>query len=190
MTTTKSWQHYRDRWVEILRRGTGAGLDVWNRRVLDSGVDTEPALRAWLTARDVTGYAQMLLVMERFGYPDFLTASADELVDGQFADRPELRPIYDRLIAMAREVGEVEVQTRKTYVSLMTRRRKFAVVKATTRSRVDLGLRIEGSRPRGRLESAKVMQDQALTVRIALTTPDDVDQEVADWLSRAYRENA
>jgi len=25
----------------------------------------------------------MLLVMERFGYPDFLLASADELIDGQ-----------------------------------------------------------------------------------------------------------
>jgi hypothetical protein len=29
----------------------------------------------------VTGYAQQLLVMERFGYPDFLTVTADELID-------------------------------------------------------------------------------------------------------------
>lgn len=36
----------------------------------------------------MTGYARSLLVMERFGYPDFLRASGDELIDGQYADRP------------------------------------------------------------------------------------------------------
>ena len=39
----------------------------------------EAALRAWLNERGVTGYGQSLLVMERFGYPDFLRADADEL---------------------------------------------------------------------------------------------------------------
>jgi hypothetical protein len=29
--------------------------------------------------------------MERFGYPDFFIASANDLVDGQYADRPQLR---------------------------------------------------------------------------------------------------
>jgi hypothetical protein len=27
------------------------------------------------------------------GYPDFMTAESDELIDGQYADRPQLRPI-------------------------------------------------------------------------------------------------
>jgi hypothetical protein len=36
-------------------------------------------LRTWLTQQGVTGNAQSHLVMERFGYPDFLLASADEL---------------------------------------------------------------------------------------------------------------
>jgi hypothetical protein len=33
----------------------------------------------------------MVLVMERFGYPDYLLAAADELIDGQYADRPGRR---------------------------------------------------------------------------------------------------
>lgn len=53
----------------------------------------------------VTGYQQMLLVMERFG----------------------------------------------TYTSLLTRRRTFAAVKPTTRSRMDLVLRLDGAEPGGRL---------------------------------------
>jgi hypothetical protein len=38
----------------------------------------------------MTGYAQSLLVMECFGYPAFFLASADELIEGQYADRPQL----------------------------------------------------------------------------------------------------
>jgi hypothetical protein len=52
----------------------------------------EPELHAWLAARGVTGYAQSLPVMERFGYPDFLVASADELIEGQYADRLQTNP--------------------------------------------------------------------------------------------------
>ena len=77
--------------------------------------------------------------MERFGYPDFLTATADELIDAQYAGRGHLRPIFDRVLAMASIVGDVTVQARKGYVSLVSPRRTFAVVRPTTRQRVDLG---------------------------------------------------
>ncbi|MQA88601.1 MAG: hypothetical protein GEV03_29325 [Streptosporangiales bacterium] len=173
----------------LLERRTGAGVAEWNRRVRDTGIGNEQELRAWLAERDVTGYAQMVLVMERFGYPDFLLATADELVDGQYADRPGLRPILDRVLAVAADVGEVQVQARKTYVTLATPRRQFALVKPTTKRRVDLGLRLEGQQPGGRLESGKLLGSDVMTVRIPLQTVDDVDDEVVDWLRRGYAAN-
>jgi hypothetical protein len=136
----------------------------------------------------VTGYAQALLVWERFGYPDFLTAEADELIVGQYADRPQLRPVLDAVLAAVPAVGPVTVQARKTFVSLVTPRRTFAVVQATTKSRVDPGLRLEHERPGGRLLAAKDIG--AATVRIPLARPGDVDDEVIGWLRRAYQENA
>src|SRR5947208_7636276 len=155
MIEVTAWEKMRTLSADLLMRRTGQGVEEWNRRVAESGAATEPELRAWLEERGVTGYGQMLLVMERFGYPDFLTADAQSLVDGQYADRPALRPVYDRLVAIAATLGEVSVQARKTYVSLTTPRRKFAVVKASTKTRVDLGLRLDGVEPAGRLESAK-----------------------------------
>jgi hypothetical protein len=85
-----------------------------------------------MTGRGVTGYQQMLLLMETFGYPAYLLASADELLDGQYADRPQLRPIFDAVVAAAQAVGAVEVQARKTYTTLLTPRRTFAAVRPTT----------------------------------------------------------
>ena len=69
-------------------------------------------------------------------------AEAGGLIAGQYADRPGLRAILDTLLAAAARPGPVTVQARKTFVSLVTPRRTFAVVQATTKRRVDLGLRL------------------------------------------------
>jgi len=183
----KSWREMREWSAALLLDRTGADVAAWNHRIAEAGLDDEPALRAWLAGQGVTGYAQALLVWERFGYPDFLTADADELIEGQYADRPQLRPILDAVLAVLPTFGPVTVQARKTIVSLVTPRRTFAVVQATTRNRVDLGLRLDDTAPAGRLLAARDLG--AATVRIALTGPDDVDDEVRDLLRRAYEEN-
>ena len=112
----------------------------------------------------------------------------DELVDGQYADRPGLRPVLDALLAALPTLGEVTVQARTTLVSLATPRRTFAVIQARTRTRVDLGLRLEHARPGGRLLAARDLG--ASTVRVALTSPEDVDADVLGLLRQAYAENA
>jgi len=124
----------------------------------------------------------------RAGYPDFLTAGAEELIAGQYADRPQLRPVFDAVLAALPTVGPATVQARKTMVSLVTPRRTFAVIQATTKTRLDLGLRLEQQRPGGRLLAARDLG--AATVRIALARPEDVDADVLGWLRRAYAENA
>jgi hypothetical protein len=128
-----------------------------------------------------------MLVMEQFGYPDFLLASADELIDGQYEDRPELRSIFEAVIDAAAGLGEVVVQARKTYVSLVSPRRTFARVQPTTRNRVDLGLRIDGQKPLGRLKASKI--HETMKLQISLASRDDLDTEVLEWLQRAYDQN-
>jgi hypothetical protein len=118
----------------------------------------------------------------------FLTAEADDLIAGQYRDRPRLRPILDAVLAALPALGPVTVQARGTIVSLVTPRRTFAVVKATAKSRVDLGLRLDHTQPGGRLLAARDIG--AATVRIPLTAPDEIDDEVLGWLRRAYDQNA
>src|SRR5579862_6747300 len=164
----RTWLEMRERIEKILERRTGEGIAVWATRVAELGDIDEPQLRLWLTEQGVTGYPQMLLVMERFGYPDFMLASADELIDGQYADRPQLRPVLDEVLLRAMEVGDVDVQARKTWVSLVTPKRTFALVRATTRERVDVGLRLPGVEAGGRLLAARGLGNDYINVRIAL----------------------
>lgn len=188
MIETRDWGRYKDRWARLLEERTALDVDHWNRRIRRAQLNDEESLRAWLTKEGVTGYAQSLLVMERFGYPDFFLASADELIDRQYADRPQLRPIYDAIILAASDLGEIIIQARKTFVSLVAPRRTFARIQPTTKGRVALGLRLENQKPGGRLEPSRI--HESMPLQVCLQSPDEVDTEVRGWLQRAYIENS
>jgi Domain of unknown function (DUF5655) len=188
MTTTLAWQHNRDMWVRVLKKQTGEGVDAWNSRIRKYRFSDEHQLRTWLSQRNVTGYAQQLLVMERFGYPDFVLATADELIYKQYEDAPQLRAVYDAIVKAAASCGEVVLQARKTFVSLVSPRRTFARIQRAGNGRVNLGLRLDGQRPVGRLVRSNL--HETMRLQIPLATEAEVDAEVREWLKRAYVENS
>lgn len=190
MPEPRTWQGMWAKYAARLEEQTGEDVAAWNARVHSEAPDDEDGVRTWLAGRGVTGYPQALLVMERFGWPDFLRRSDAELIDAQYADREDLRPILDRLLAVVHERHpDVEVVGRKGYVPLHTPRRQFAVVKATTKSRVDLGLRLDGEEPGGRLVPAKGLANDTINVRIPLANIDEVDDEVVSSLDEAWNRN-
>lgn len=165
-----SWRRLRD--------------EVERRRVLASDPARSappPAPAQPESGREVTERSARLLA----DHP----ADPDELIAGQYADRPALRPVLDAVLAALPPLGPVTVQARKTCVSLVSPRRTFAAVEATTKSRVDLGLRLAGVAPEGRLLAAKNLNVGSMNLRIALTGPGQVDEEVLGWLRRAYDES-
>ena len=188
MAEALDWRTFRDQQAERLLKLTGHDVAAWNARIAEAGLAERPALKAWLADQGVTGYLEMLLRWETFGYPDFITASGDALVEAQYADRPALRPIYDAVVAAALALGEVTVQTRKGYVSLLTPRRTFARVQATTKTRLDVGLRLQGQAPEGRLARCRI--HETMPVQLGLQALDDLDAEALAWLEKAYAANA
>jgi hypothetical protein len=185
----RSWQEMRKEVTGRLEARTGRSLGEWRREMSSQGFSDRPSLRAWLGGQGITGYPAIYLTMEHFGYPDFLLAGADELIEEQYADRPALRPVLDAVIEVARTLGDVTVQARKTYVSLVGPRRTFASVEPTTRIQVDLGLRLKIPAPSGRLQRSTSMRSGAALMRIALSSAADVDLEVQSWLRRSYDAN-
>lgn len=72
-----------------------------------------------------------------------------------------------------------------TYVSF-GRPRQFAFVQPSTRTRVDVGLRLPGAAPTERLAEAGSFGSGNITHRVALGAPEDVDAELEGWLRDAY----
>lgn len=172
-----------------VKRDTGNDVAAWNERIKERGPSGAADLKAWLNAQGVDGYPAMLLGFETFGYPDYLEASADELVDGQYRDKPAIRPIYDRLIEHLPDVGEVEVQTRKTYVALIGPKRTFASIQPTTKTRVDVGLRFDDESLAKGLVPATSIGQSSMTHKLGISSVDEVNAESIGWLRRAYEAN-
>lgn len=192
--TAKTWQTMVDSNQELLLRKTGHGVAFWAERARTAGMKNDAELRAWMRdEHGVTGYAQYAVSWELFGYPEFMLRGADELLDGQYANHPQLRPIADALLVWASATDGVEIQMRKGYVSLHSPRRKFAQVTRTTNTAVDVALRLDtaglGAAAAGRLEPLKARPGDPFNRRVRLTSVNQVDEEVFDLLARALDQN-
>lgn len=116
-------------------------------------------------------------------------AAAGDPVDTHFeGERASLRPIYERVAALALGLGsDVELGVRGTYIAFR-RNKQFAVAKMAARPlRIELGLRLPGYMPTGRLLAAgKNFGAESATHKVVLAAPEDVDTAVAGWLATAY----
>jgi len=183
-----SWQGMIDWNEELLVRRTGEGSEAWAGKARASGISTEAELSGWLREQGVTGYAAMSVSWKLFGYPEFFLKSGDELIDGQYADRPALRPIADRLMTMALSLDGVWLQARKTYISVHSPRRKFAQITPANKGSLDLLLRVEADDPR--LEAVKVRSGDPFGRRLRFRSPTEVDDGVLAILERAVEQNS
>lgn len=97
-----------------------------------------------------------------------------------------LRPVYDRLVAAVAGFGpDIELQARQTYVALV-RGKQFAVIQPSTKTRVDVGLKLPGIPFGGRLQPSAGTGSGSMTHRVSLTSTAEVDDELIDWLRAAY----
>lgn len=188
-TAAKTWRSMVESNQALLLRKSGHDVAWWAAEGRAAGIANDAELRAWMRDRHgITGYAQYAVSWEMFGYPDFMLHDADELLDAQYANHPELRRVANALLEWAAETDGVEIQLRKGYVSLHSPRRKFAQITRANNSCVDVTLRIDAPAA-GRLEAIKAREGDFFTRRIRLRAEPDVGEDVLAFLARALDEN-
>jgi hypothetical protein len=164
---------------------TGKRLEDWIQLMEEAGPTGTKARMEWLKVEHGLGRDTALSIVEIAegrGNPD-----PEALVEAMFAGpKAGLRPLYEALLAFALSLGEDAKATPcSTYVPLL-RRNTFAIVKPTTRTRIDLGLALPGVEPNARLSAAKGLGSARITHLVGLSTLDDFDDAVKGWLRAAY----
>lgn len=97
-----------------------------------------------------------------------------------------LRPLYERVARMVTGLGpDVATETRKSYIAF-TRGRQFAVAQPTTRTRLDVGLRLPAGVDNPRLQVAKSVGSSSITHRVSVASEEDVDEGLRALLKMAY----
>jgi Domain of unknown function (DUF5655) len=177
--------------TESMRERTGRSLEEWVDLVGASGVDPldQKAVRGWLKeSHGVLQNTQWAIAFAAAEKAGWVQPGIEEYVDNQYAGaKAALRPIFDRLRAVAEGLGDdVSVEGRGGYTPFV-RRRQFAAVAAATKTRVDLGLRFVEA-PDSALLTASNGPGQS-THKVGLSTPDDVTPEVERVLRAAYEQN-
>lgn len=111
--------------------------------------------------------------------------TSSDLVTTQYRGKESLKPIYDRLIKEIKAFGnDVELAPKKAYVSVR-RKRQFAILQPSTKTRFDIGLNLKGVDPSGQLEAAGSWNSMC-THRIKTSEPEDITEEVISWVKQAY----
>lgn len=85
---------------------------------------------------------------------------------------------------MAKLGKDVEISPKKTCVSFR-RNKQFALIQASSATRVDLGINLKGEPVNARLEASGSFSAM-VSHRVRLTSPKDVDAAVKRWLKQAY----
>jgi predicted transport protein len=168
---------------------TGKTLDQWVKHVKKAGPPTERERRAWLKDQGLTtNYAHWIAASAEGKEVGLDNYDPEALVEAMFSGpKAELLPIYEKLLKLGLSLGkDVTASPGKTMVALY-RKRVFARITPTTRTRVDLQIALEETtKPTARLKDIQDKSKNRINRQIGVTSVAEIDDEVKRLLKHAY----
>lgn len=161
---------------------TGKSLDSWIA-ILKKQTFTKhsEAVNFLKTAHGVThGFANTIVHLSK----EDKTQTVD-LIATQYEKKQSLKPIYDALKTYIETLGnDIEFAPKKAYVSVR-RKKQFAIIQPSTKTRLDLGLNLKGKEAEGVLENSGSFNAMC-SHRIRLTSIENISENVKNWVKEAY----
>lgn len=177
--------------TDSMKERTGKTLEEWVEAVQAAGIDSldQKAVRKWLkTEHGVLQNSQWAIADAAARAAGWVRPSVEDYIDSQYqGEKVTLWPIFDTLREIIEELGkDVSVEGRGGYTPFV-RKRQFAAVQASTKTRIDLGLRFKEA-PTSELLSNKSLPGQS-THKVSLTSLEDITNEVRDLIRMAYEQH-
>ena len=167
-------------------KNTGKPLEAWIAIAKKAKLARHGEIVKLLKEKHGMGHGYANLVANRVLAGDAPEAGEDDLVEAQYAGKKAvLRPLYDQLAKTVGKFGtDVELSPKKTYVSLR-RKKQFALIQPSTAERLDVGINLKGTAPKGRLEASGSF-NAMVSHRVRISSAKDIDAELMGWLRAAY----
>lgn len=166
---------------------TGKPLKHWVGIVRKQNFEKHGQIIAFLKSEHEFTHGFANFVAHKSRESDAGSMDADDLVENQYTGKESLRPILDSILEIVGDFGEdIEIAPKKSSVSLR-RKRQFALVQPSTKTRVDLGLKLDEAVLTDRLENSGPFGSMC-TNRVKLLSEADLDKELIGWLKTAYEQ--
>jgi len=180
----------RETQLKNIQAKTGKSLAELTALIQNSGLTKHGEIREMLMRELGLGYGDATMLVHFALQTDGQTAaeakgaSIDEVVDEIYTGpKADLRPIHDRLMEAINQFGEFEVVPKKGYVSLR-RKRQFAMIGPATKTRLEVGINSKELEATDRLIS--MPPGGMCQFKVNVTESSQVDNELIDWIKRAY----
>ena len=164
---------------------TGKPLEYWIKVVHAQKLEKHGEILKFLkTEHGFThGFANFVSLKARES--DAGSFRGTDLVQNQYKGKEALFPLFEQLLGAIKSFGtDVEVAPKKANVSLRTGK-QFALIQPSTKTRIDVGLKLKGVEPQGRLETSGPFGSMC-THRVKVQNADDIDSELMAYLKQAY----
>ena len=174
-------------YLDTIKAKTGKTPDDFRGLAAKKGLTQYREIMAWLKADFGLGHGHANAIAQLLVNADKLKVKPDDRIAKLFAGNKEKwRKTYDTLIAKLAKLGDnVKMAPTNTYISLLRGSKKFAIVQPSTAERFDIGLKLKGVKPTGRLEAAGPW-NAMVTHRVRISNPKEINAEVLAWLKQAY----
>ena len=177
----------RQTYLDNIKAKTGKTAQELAALARQKGFSKSSQVVAWLKRDFGLGYGHAGMVWYLMAHEaDANTTPADRL-EKLFAKKPKWREPYRELATRIAGFGsDVELAANMTYINVLRGAKKFAIVQPSSADRLDIGLKLKGVEPAGRLEEAGSW-NAMVTHRVRISDPKELDDELLRWLEQAYR---
>jgi predicted transport protein len=173
--------------IKNLEEKTGKKIGDWISIVKESGLEKHGALVSMLKEKYQMGHGYANLVVHHALQSHAGFAEEEDLISGQYKGKENLRPMYEQLMKEILAFGkDVELSPKKAYVSLR-RKKQFAIIQPSTKTRMDVGLNIRDQPATGKLEAAGSWNSMC-SHRVILETEEDIDADLIGWIRKSYEQ--
>lgn len=164
---------------------TGKSIEHWISVVQDSKIEKHKVIMDYLISQFNLSYGHANFVALKAKKSDAASQDSEDLIQNQYVGKENLKPIYEKLLVEIKKIGEdISVVPKKDSVSFI-RKKQFALIKPASKTRIDLGLKFKDKSFGIRLENSGPF-GLMCTHRVQITSIEEVDQELIDWIKEAY----
>jgi predicted transport protein len=172
--------------IKNLEEKSGKKFEEWLQIVRASGLTKHSDVLELLKSQYGMGHGYANLVAHKAKGSDARSVdNQDDLITEQYKGKEELKKWYDQLMEKITLFGpDVELAPKKAYVSLR-RKKQFAILQPSTKTRLDIGLNMKGVDASGSLESSGSWNAMC-THRIKVEEASAITPQVINWIKQAY----
>jgi hypothetical protein len=181
-------------YLDTIRKKTGKGPDDFRKLAEKRGLLAEDVkaseVVAWLKSEFGLGHGHAMAiygVLRSAVEPP--TTQTERLNEHFKGGRAKWLSTFEKIVAKAKAFGkdEASIKVGDSYISLLRKTKKFAIVKVGV-DFLDLGIKFKQKPPANHRLAKAGDWNRMVSHRVRLTSPADLDSELFTWLKTAYQE--